>query len=89
MEDNICLIDSASTHTILKEIRYFSNLEMGSTSVNTICGSAKLIQGSGRAIVFLGNGTKLVINNALFSPESQRNLLSFKDIRQNGYHIEK
>jgi len=29
-----------------------------------------------------------VIQNALFCSKSQRNLLSFKDIRRNGYHIE-
>ena len=28
------------------------------------------------------------IESALYSPKSQRNLLSFKDIRKNGYHIE-
>ena len=36
----------------------------------------------------LPNGTKLQINNALCSSRSNRNMLSFKDIRQNGYHIE-
>ena len=29
-----------------------------------------------------------MINDALFSSRSRRNLLSFKDIRRNGYHIE-
>jgi hypothetical protein len=33
-------------------------------------------------------GTKVDINKAFYSPKSQRNLLSFKDIRQNGDHIE-
>ena len=33
-------------------------------------------------------GTKFTINNALFSSQSKRNLLSFKDIRCSGYHIE-
>ena len=34
------------------------------------------------------NGTRFHINDALYSSKSTRNLLSFKDIRRNGYHIE-
>ena len=85
---NICLIDSATTHTILKNLTYFSYLKRQTTSVSTICGNAKLIEGSGRAHIILPKGTKLVIEEALYSEKSQRNLLSFKDIRKNGYHIE-
>ena len=36
----------------------------------------------------LQNGTRFHINDALYSSKSTRNLLSFKDIRKNGYHIE-
>ena len=36
----------------------------------------------------LPNGTKFHINDALYSSKSTRNLLSFKDIRRNCYHIE-
>uniref|UniRef100_A0A2N9I6F2 GAG-pre-integrase domain-containing protein n=1 Tax=Fagus sylvatica TaxID=28930 RepID=A0A2N9I6F2_FAGSY len=36
----------------------------------------------------LPKGTKLYIDDALYSSKSRRNLLSFKDIRHNGYHIE-
>ena len=32
--------------------------------------------------------TKFTIVDVLFSSRSRRNLLSFKDIRRNGYHIE-
>ncbi|KAG8498491.1 hypothetical protein CXB51_004897 [Gossypium anomalum] len=86
--ENICLADSATTHTILKDKRYFSHLIMKEESVSTISGSTTIIEGSGRAIILLPRGTKIEIINALYSPKSQRNLLSFKDIRQNGYHIE-
>ena len=34
------------------------------------------------------NGTRFHINDALYSSKSTRNLLSYKDIRKNGYHIE-
>ena len=36
----------------------------------------------------LSNGTKLTIKEALYSPCSRRTLLSFRDIRDNQYHIE-
>ena len=85
---NVCLIDSATTHTILKNLTYFSYLKRQTASVSTICGNAKLIEGSGRAHIILPKGTKLVIEEVLYSKKPQRNLLSFKDIRKNGYHIE-
>ena len=36
----------------------------------------------------LSNGTKFCIGDVLYSSKAKRNLLSFKDIRGNGYHIE-
>ena len=36
----------------------------------------------------LPNGTILSIQNVLYATQSTRNLLSFKDIHLNGYHIE-
>ncbi|KAL4611246.1 hypothetical protein ACB092_08G109200, partial [Castanea dentata] len=57
-------------------------------NVNTISGSSNLIEGSGRAIIMLPKDTKLCIYDALYSSKSNRNLLNFKDIRYNGYHIE-
>ena len=82
--EDIILIDSATTHTILKDKRYFSHLTIRSASINTIAGNTKLIEGSGRAIIILPKGTKFVINDALYSSKSQRNLLSFKDIPKMG-----
>ena len=87
-DDDICLADSATTHTILRNKKYFSNLTLVKAKVNTITGSTDAIEGSGRATIILKNGTKLRIHDALYSSKSRRNLLSFKDIRNNGYHIE-
>ncbi|KAB2074088.1 hypothetical protein ES319_A07G129500v1, partial [Gossypium barbadense] len=56
--------------------------------INTTSSSLKFIEGSGRTILLLLKGTKFFIDNVLFSTKSQRNLLSFKNIRINGYHIE-
>ena len=86
--EDICLADSASSHTILKSDIYFTHLVLKEEYVNTIIGSCNVIEGSGRAIILFPRGTKFIINNALLSTKSLRNLLSFKDIRQNGYHVE-
>jgi len=83
----MCLADSATTHTILKHKKYFSFLLKGESNVNTISGT-KIIEGFGRANISLYGGTKLYIENVLYSPKSHRNLLSFKDIRLNQYHLE-
>jgi hypothetical protein len=67
---------------------HFFYLTLQDVVVHTISGSAKLIEGSGRATIMLPCGIKVDINKAFYSQKSQRNLLSFKDIRRNGYHIE-
>ncbi|TYG99184.1 hypothetical protein ES288_A10G175800v1 [Gossypium darwinii] len=61
---------------------------MQKASVSTISGSTKIIKGSGRANILFLRGAKFQINDVLYSAKSQRNLLSFKDICHNGYHIE-
>ena len=87
--DDICLVDRGTTHTILKNPKFFSELcENISYKVSTIVGSANIIEGSGRAHIVLPNGTHIFIQNALYSSNSKRNMLGFKDIKMNGYHIE-
>ena len=83
-----CLVDCATTHTILLDKKYFSNLTLVPFNVQTISGLIDLIKGSGRATIVLPNGTKCQIDDSLYSNKYNRNLLSFKDIFQNGYHIE-
>ena len=83
-----CLANCATTHTILCDKKYFSNISLGKSNVNTISGPIDLIQGSGRATIILPRGTKIHINDALYSAKSKWNHLSFKDICRNGYHIE-
>ena len=68
--------------------KYFQNLKLCETNVDTILGSSNLIEGFGRATIMLLKGTKFSIDDVLYSSKSSRNLLSFKDIRYNGYHIE-
>jgi hypothetical protein len=85
---DICLLDSATTHTILKHKQYFSNMRMMKVKVNTILGSTDMIEGSRRANIMLPNGIKFIIDNALFYTKSRRNILSLKNIQLNGYRIE-
>jgi len=81
----ICIPDSGTTHTILKHKRYFSELKPTKAIINTISGPVDLIEGTGKASFILPNGTKFFIKDALFSPKSKRNLLSFNDIYLHGY----
>ena len=83
-----CLVDCATTHTILRDKKYFSNLTLVPFNVQTISGHVDLIKGPRRATIVLPNGTKFQIDDALYYNKSNRILLSFKDIHRNGYHIE-
>ncbi|GAV61750.1 hypothetical protein CFOL_v3_05276, partial [Cephalotus follicularis] len=56
-------------------------------NVGTISGTSDLIKGFGMTSFVLSNGTQMRITNALYSTKSRRNLLSFKNIHRNGYHI--
>ena len=83
-----CHVDCVTTHTILRDTKYFSNLTLIPCNVQTMSGPVDLSKGSGKDIIVLLNGTKFQIDDTLYSNKSNRNLLSFKDIRRNGYHIE-
>ena len=84
----ICLSDSATTHTILRDQKYFSHITLVLANVNTKSGPANLIDGSKRATIMLSCGTIFHINDVFYLVRSRKNLLSFKYIRHNGYHIE-
>ena len=83
-----CLVDRATTHTILRAKKNLSNLTLVPFNVQIILGLVNLIKGSERATIVLPNGSKFQIDDALYSNKSNRNLLSFKYIRRNRYHIE-
>ena len=83
-----CLADCGTTHTILRHRHLFTEFTPCSTPVTTIIGTGNLIKGRGAAEFLLPNGTKFHVTDALFAPRGNRTLLSFKDIRTNGYHME-
>jgi hypothetical protein len=87
MED-ICIVDSGTTNTILRETKYFHTITKNVGSITTIAGSDLCVIGSGKATITLPMGTQIEIKEALLYPESTRTLLSFRDIRANGFHVE-
>ena len=78
-----CRVDCATTHTILHDKKYFLNLTLVQSNVNTILGPIDLIKDSGRTTIILPSGTQFQITDALYSDASNRNLLNFKEIRRN------
>ena len=87
-KEDVYLLDSASTHTIFRCRHFFSSMTLRKTHVHTIYGPISIIDGFGNATIVLPKGTIMHIENAFLSSRSKRNLLSFKDVRRNGYHVE-
>ena len=87
-EAEICLVDNGTTNTILRETKYFQTLTNKNGNIMTIAGSNAHIVGTGSATLVLPMGTQIFVKDALLYPDSKRTLLSFKDIRLNGFHIE-
>jgi hypothetical protein len=56
-EVEICLVDSGTTNTILRETRYFQTLAKKSGNIMTITGSNAHIVGTGSATLVLPMGT--------------------------------
>ncbi|GJZ63406.1 disease resistance CC-NBS-LRR class family protein [Tanacetum coccineum] len=84
-DGELCIADSGAIHTVLKSKKYFFELKPTKGTIDTISGPTNLIDEVGKANVVLPNGTQLLIENALFSLKSKRNLLSFRNIYHNGY----
>ena len=56
--EDICLVDSATSHTIFRSTKYFEYITRMKAGVDTISGSSDIIEGSGRANIVFSNGTK-------------------------------
>ena len=87
-EEELCLVDSCTTNSILRQIKYFQTLEKREGNIMTIAGQDALIVGLGRATITLPMGTQITMEDALLYPDSTRTLLSYRDIRKNGFHVE-
>ena len=65
---DLTLIDSATTHTILKNAKYFSSLVMQEANVQSIFGCINLIEGSIRHNNLSPKVTKLYVDNHFILP---------------------
>ena len=70
------------------EVKNIFHIILVEANVNTISGPVDLIDGSGRVTIMLPCGMIFHIYDVLYSVRSKINLLSFKYMRRNGYHIE-
>ena len=72
MNDDACLANYATTHTILQDKKYFLKLTLIKTNVSTISGTINLVEGSRRVKIMLPNRTRFHINDALYFKKIQK-----------------
>jgi hypothetical protein len=82
----MCLVNSCTTNSILREIKYFQTLTRRSKNVLTIIGRDATIIGSERSTITFPNGTQVTIEDSLLYPDSTRTLISLRDIRKSELH---
>jgi hypothetical protein len=87
MEEEMCLVNSYTTNTILRETKYFQTLKKRTGNILTIAWRDTCIVASKKATIILLMGTQVTIKNALLYRDSTRTLLSYRDIRKNELHI--
>ena len=82
------LVNSATTDTILRDKKCFSYLGPVMTKhITTVTGSHLISYQIGEACLVMPKGTHIRISRVVYLPMSTRNLLSFQDIRRNGFHL--
>ena len=77
MEEELCLVDSGATNSILREMKYFQTLKKTNGDILTIAGRDTVIVGTGRAIFTLPSGTHVTIEDVLLYPDSSRTLINY------------
>jgi hypothetical protein len=87
MKEEMCLMDSCTTNTILRETKYFQSLTKRTGNILTVARHDACIVASGKATIILHIGTQVTIDNALLYPDSTRTLLSYRDIHKNELHV--
>jgi hypothetical protein len=60
----MCLVDSCTINTILREMKYFQTLTKMTGNILTIVGRDTCIVGSRKATIILSMGTHITIENA-------------------------
>jgi hypothetical protein len=87
MEEEMCLMDSCITNTILSDSKYFQILPKRMGNNLTIIGRDACIVSSGKATIILPMSTQVIIENVLFYLDSTHILVSYRDISKNMLHI--
>jgi hypothetical protein len=87
MKEEMCIMDSYTTNSILRETKYFQTLTQRSRNVLTIAGRNTTIVGSGRVTIMFSNGTQVTIEDALLYPDSTHTLINFRYIQKSGLHV--
>ena len=87
----LALLDRATTHTILRDALFFS-FTSDEIDAWQVCKMQTIARGrdfkfrEGRTTIVLPGGATLQINNAMYAPTASRSLISFKDLRANDIH---
>ena len=88
---NEALLDSASTHTILTNPRFFnfSNNEENwqHCTIITMAGRRNIRFREGPATVVLPGGFTLNCERAMYAPDAPRSLISYRDLRMRNIHV--
>jgi hypothetical protein len=87
MEEEMCLVNSYTTNSILRETKYFQTLTKRMENILTVIGRDVCIIGFAKGIITLLMGTQVIIENALLYPDSTCTLISYRDIHKNGLNI--
>ena len=87
----IALLDSATTHTILRSPKYFKfeghRATWHTSDIVTIAGRRNFRYKEGQARVLLPGGIPILCERAMYSPNAPRSLISYRDLRANGIYI--
>ena len=76
-DEDLCLADSATTHTILNEKKYFKYLTLTKAKSTIISGPSNIIKGFIRANILLSSNKKPGIKDALYSSKSIKKITQF------------
>ena len=85
------LLDSATTHSILRHPDYFqfkhSDFPWQTCELTTIAGKRNLKFKEGRTKLLLPRGTSITLAQAMYAPAAPRNLISYKDLQAQDVHL--
>jgi hypothetical protein len=87
MKEEMCLMDSCITNTILSDSKYFQILPKRMGNNLTIIGRDACIVSSGKATIILPMSTQVIIENVLLYLDSTHILVSYRDISKNMLHV--